>query len=465
MKKVEFINRDNATVKIPGEAIDALRNRISGNVLVNGDPGYDEARRVWNGMIDRKPGIIVQCKNVTDIQKAVKFANEYGILITVKGGGHHVAGSAVRDKAVMIDLIEMQDIDLDVKNKRAMVQAGATWGMVDAVTQKEGLAVPGGLVSTTGIAGLTLGGGIGWMRRKYGLACDNLLSAEIITADGDLVTASASSHPDLFWAIKGGGGGFGVVSNFEFRLHEIGPQVMACLVFYPASAAKKVLKFYRSKAIGLPEEVSLLLIYGSVPETDPFPKNQYNEDFILVAAMYSGAVKEGEQILQPFREIDNPIIDLSGPISYIELQSFFDEDYPKGKMNYYWKSLYFDELSDKAINKFIELGKNRRSPLSTVDIWLMGGAIDSIEPEDTAYPHRKANHLLGIESNWTKDLSDAQNISWTKKAINEFLPLSGGRSYFNFEDTEEKIIWTGGVHQDKLQSIKKNCDKSGIFPI
>jgi hypothetical protein len=463
MKELELLKQDKKKVRIQPEVIEDLQNRVEGKVLVSGDRDYEEARKVWNGMIDRRPGVIIQCRSDKDIQEALKFAGELDIIVSVKGGGHHVAGSAVRDGGLMIDLSGMKAIDLDVKNKRVRVEGGATWGEVDSLTQKEGLAIPGGLVSTTGVAGLTLGGGIGWVRRKYGLACDNLLSAEVILPSGEKVTSSETSHPDLFWAIKGGGGGFGVVSNFEFQLHEIGPEVMTCLVFYPATAAEKVLKFYREKAPDMPEEISLLLIYGSVPGQEPFPDNRYGEDFILVAAMYSGAVEEGKSVLQPFRELADPILDLSGPMPYLELQAFFDEDYPKQKLNYYWKSLYFDELSDKAIDKFIELGKNRPSPLTTVDIWQMGGAIDRVGMDATAYPHRGSGHLLGIESNWEKELSDPENIQWTKKAIEDFLPLSGGRSYLNFEGAEDEKALTGGVHQEKLQRIKEKYDKAGLF--
>lgn len=463
MEEPELLRKDGKKISIPPEAIEDLHNRLTGKVLLKGDAGYNKARSVWNGMIDRKPGIIARCMTESDIQHTLRFAEKFEIPVTVKGGGHHVAGSAVRDAGLMIDLAGMNAIDLDVKAKRVKVQGGATWGEVDAITQEHGLAVPGGLVSTTGIGGLTLGGGMGWVRRKYGLACDNLIEAEVILSNGKKVLASETSNPDLFWALRGGGGGFGVVSTFEFRLREIGPEVMCCLVFYPATAAEKVLGFYRDKAADMPLELSLLLIYGSVPGQDPFPQERYGEDFILVAAMYPGAVEEGKSILQGLRELANPIIDLSAPMPYIALQSFFDEDYPKGELHYYWKSLYFDELSNEAINKFIALGKSRPSPLSTVDIWLLGGAIDKVKPEDTAYPHRGSKHLLGIESNWKKDQSNPENINWTKKAIEEFLPLSGGRSYLNFEDTNEKNSIPAGAHLEKLINIRKRYDEAGLF--
>ncbi|WP_372920316.1 FAD-binding oxidoreductase [Salegentibacter sp.] len=442
----------------------ALKRKIDGRLIIKDDDDYDNSRMVWNGMIDRSPAIIVKCKNEHDIQETLKFATENEVVVTVKGGGHHVAGGAVCDHGLMIDLSDMNAVTLDEENKQVSVQGGATWGEVDQVTQAKGLATPGGLVSDTGVAGLTLGGGLGWLRRKYGLACDNLVSAEIITANGDRITADNDQNADLFWAIKGGGPGFGIVSTFNFRLYQVGPEVMSCIVFYPARLTGEILRYYRSNAAALPPEASITLIYGSIPENEPFPEKHFGEDFILIAGMYAGAAEEGEKVFAPYRKFGEPIADFSGLMPYTELQQFFDEDYPKFDLNYYWKSLFFDEVTDEVIEKFIELGKSRPSPLSTVDIWLLGGAIDKVKPLETAYAHRGAQHLLGIESNWEKKQSDSLNIEWTRKAIENFLPLSGGSSYVNFEDIEEKSQkMAGGKNFEKLQAIKKKYDPKALF--
>lgn len=464
MESLQFLNPNKEIKSLKEEDIREFRSVLNGNVLLPDDIEYQHSRKVWNGMIDRKPAMIVKCSNREDIQEALKFAGKHQITVTVRGGGHHVSGSAVRDKSMMIDLSEMKDIKVDVENKTVKSQPGVTWGELDKQTQEYGYSVPGGAVSTTGVAGLTLGGGIGWLRRKYGLSCDNLLSAEVVTAKGELLEVNEKSHPDLFWALKGGGGGFGIVSSFQFQLHEVGPEVMFCLVFYPASETEKFLKFYREKAPSLPDEVSSFLIYGTVPFGEPFPEEQYGRDYILFAGMYSGSVKEGEKVLQPFREVSRPLLDLSEPMNYTEVQTFFDEDYPKHELNYYWKSLLFNNLTDEAIDNYIALGKTRPSSLSTVDIWHLGGAIDKVKHADTAYPHRNANYLLGVEANWEKNKEDHRNIVWTKQAIEKFKSLSDGYSYLNFEgEGAEDVKAAQGKHHQKLQETKKKYDPDNLI--
>ncbi len=282
----------------------------------------------------------------------------------------------------------------------------------------------------------------------------------MMTAQGKLLKASEQSNPDLFWALRGGGGNIGIVSSFEYRLREAGPKVMFCLVFYPAEAAKKILRFYRESS--LPPEVSALILYGTVPGEEPFPQKWQGEEAVIFAAMYAGSTEKGEEILYPFRELATPIVDFSDVMNYTEVQMFFDEDYPKNGLNYYWKSLFFDELTDEAIDKYIELGKSRPSPLTTVDIWGMGGAVDKVGHTATAYPHRNAKYLLATESNWEKSGSDEENVRWTKNAIEEFLPLSGGKSYLNFEETEQ-MQNPHGDHQKRLKEIQQKYDPEGLF--
>ncbi|MBK6265345.1 FAD-binding oxidoreductase [Marivirga sp. S37H4] len=464
MDFIKTVSKDNTLKKLSEKEISDFRNHLQGTLLLAGKEGYDESRSVWNGMIDRKPALIVQCQNSADIQTALAFIRKHNFILSVKGGGHNVAGSAVCDGGLMIDFSKMKEISVDAESKKIKVEAGATWAELDTAAQKQGLAVPGGVVSTTGVAGLTLGGGIGWLRRKYGLACDNLISAEVITANGEKIIASEQQHADLFWAIKGGGSGFGVVSTFEFQAHPVGPEVFFSPVFYPATEAEQIIKSYREKSRSMPNEVSTFLIYGTVPAGEPFPDKWHNEDYILIASMYTGKVEEGEKVLKPYRELGQPIADFSGIMPYTNVQSFFDEDYPKQELHYYWKSIVAKELSDAAISMFIELGKNRPSPLTTVDIWQLGGAIDQVPHSQTAYPHRNAQHLIAIESNWEKHLPDQENIEWTKNAIRELLPFTEGSSYLNFEDAEtEDVKRAQGSHHKKLQEIKNKYDPENIF--
>lgn len=464
MSNLKIVRKDKTVKKVTHSEVSDFQNQLKGTVLTAGTTGYEEARRVWNGMIDRKPALIVQCHHTDDIRATLAFVRTHQVLLSIKGGGHHVAGSAVCDGGLMLDMSTMNDISVDAETNTVKVGAGATWGEVDVVTQKKGLAVPGGVVSTTGVAGLTLGGGIGWLRRKYGLSCDNLVSADVITAQGEKITADEDRHPDLFWALKGGGSGFGVVSSFEFRAHPVGPNVYYSPVFYPASLAEHIIKAYRTHAFSMPPEVSTFLIYGTVPGGEPFPVKWHGEDFILIASMYSGKVEEGEKVLKPYRELGQPIADFSGTMPYTGVQTFFDEDYPKQALHYYWKSVMVNELSDAAIDRFIALGKNRPSPLTTVDIWQLGGNIDQVSHAGTAYPHRHAKHLIAVESNWEKQLPDQENITWTRNAIKELLAFTEGSSYLNFEDAEtEAVKWARGRHHKKLQDIKNKYDPEHIF--
>lgn len=464
MESIKYLTPEEVIESLRDEEIREFKSAHKGVVLLPPDKEYEDTRKVWNGMIDRKPSMIAKCSDTEDIQIALKFADKHKMRVSVRGGGHHVAGSAVRDNGMMIDLSEMKNIHVDLQNKTVSTEPGVTWGELDTQTQKYGYSVPGGAVSTTGVAGLTLGGGLGWLRRKYGLSCDNLLSAEMVTAKGEVLKVDQNSHPDLFWAIKGGGGGFGIVSSFRFKLHAVGPEVMVCLVFYPASETNKILKFYRDRAPSLADEVSSFLIYGTTPPAEPFPEKDHGKEYILFAGMHAGTTEEGEKVFQPFREISQPMLDLSEPMNYVDLQTFFDEDYPKHELNYYWKSLLFDDLSDEVIGKFIELGKTRPSALSTVDIWHLGGAIDTIKHEDSAYPHRNSNYLLGVEANWEKNEPNEQNIAWARQAVEKFRFLSSGHSYLNFEDEGVEDIKTAqGRHHQKLKDIKKKYDPGKLF--
>src|SRR5438093_3162614 len=359
------------------EAVQAFAAGVRGAVLRPGDDGYDEARAIWNGLIDRQPALIVQCTGAADVVDAVHFARERDLLLSIKAGAHNVAGNAVNDGGLVIDLSQMRGVYVDPETHRVRAQGGATWGDADRETQLFGLAVPGGVVSTTGIAGLTLHGGMGHLRRKYGLSIDNLLSVDIVTADGQLRRASATENEDLFWAVRGAGSNFGVVTSFEFQAHPVGPMVMVGALFYPLEDARSLLPAWRDYMDSAPEELSSVAICWSVPAHEPFPPELHGTPALVVAGAYSGSVEDGEPVVQPLRELGQPLIDLSGPWPWGGLQSGFDALYPKGGL-YYWKSRALAELTEAAIDTIADLANRRPTPLTDVVIWHHGGAMSRI---------------------------------------------------------------------------------------
>src|SRR5439155_16994631 len=319
------------------EATQAFQEGLRGPVLRPGDPGYDDARALWNGLIDCRPALIVQCSGAADVVDAVNFARDQNLLLSIKGGGHNVAGNAVNDGGLVIDLSRMRGVHVDPSTQTVRAQAGATWGDTDRETQLFGLAVPGGVVSTTGIAGLSLHGGMGHLRRKHGLSIDSLISVDIVTADGRLRRASATEHEDLFWAVRGAGSNFGVVTSFEFRAHPVGPMVTVGAVFYPLEGARTLLPLWRDYLATAPEELSSIALCWSVPAHEPFPPEIHGRAVLIVAAAYAGSVEDGEPVVQPLRDLGRPVVDMSGPWPWIALQSGFDALFPKGELRY-WKS-------------------------------------------------------------------------------------------------------------------------------
>src|SRR5438874_2844874 len=373
--------------QLDAEAVAGLTERVRGPVLVPGDPGYDESRTIWNVLIDRHPALIVQCSGAADVVDAVNFAREQGLALSIKAGGHNVAGNAVNDGGLVIDLSQMRGVTVDPANQTVRVQGGATWGDCDRETQLFGLAVPGGVVSTTGVAGLTLHGGIGHLRRKYGLSIDNLVSVDIVTADGQFRRASATENEDLFWAVRGAGSNFGVVTSFEFRAHPVGPMVFVGAIFYPLEEARTILPAWRDFMAAAPEELSSLAICWSVPPHEPFPPELHGTPAVVVAAAYCGPVEEGERIVQPLRELAQPLVDASGPWPWLGLQSGFDAIFPKGERRY-WKSRALAELADEAIGEILEFAGRRPTPLTDIAIWHHGGVMSRIGETDTAYGGR-----------------------------------------------------------------------------
>jgi len=452
---------------IDAAAIESFAQRLRGGLLRPGDAGYGETRRVWNGTIDRRPALIARCRGTADVVDAVSFAREHELLVSVRGGGHNVAGTAVCDGGLMIDLSLMRGVYVDPHARTARVQGGATWGDVDRETQVFGLATPGGAISTTGVAGLTLGGGYGHLRRKYGLSCDNLRSVELVTADGQVLTASETEHADLFWAIRGGGGNFGIITSFEFRLHPVGPTVMLCAPMYALAEAATILPRWRDFMAAAPEELSCNAAFWSIPDVPMFPEQLRGQPILVLAGMYAADVDDGARVIQPLRELGMPLLDLSGPVAYTAAQSGFDAFFPPGTQHYYWKAIYLDRLDDEVIAAAVESGAGRPSPLTLLPIWHMGGAISRVDPAATAFARRDAPYMFSLDSTWTDPADGERNIAWTRDVWRAMHRFSSAPAYLNFpgfgEEGQDLVKAAYGANYDRLVAVKTRYDPTNFF--
>lgn len=449
------------------EVVEAFIAGQRGAVLRPGGPGYDDARQVWNGLIDRHPALIARCTGAADVINAVNFARDNNLVLPVLGGGHNVAGNAVCDGGLTIDLSLMTGVHVDPVARTVRAQGGATWADVDRETQVFGLATPGGLISTTGIGGLTLHGGMGHLRRKHGLSIDNLLSADIVTADGELRTASETENVDLFWAVRGAGSNFGVVTSFEFRLHPIGPTVMLCAPAYSLDDAPHVVPKWRDFMATAPEEITSVVIFWSIPSNPPaFPEELHGLPVVILAAFYAGPAEDGERAMQPLRELGTPVIDLSGPQPYTAVQSGFDPFFSKGNLAY-WKSLYVDHLGDELIQELCWLAAERPSPLSPIDIWHHGGAMSCVGAEETAFGSRSAPFMLSFDTTWTDPADTERNIAWTRDAWAQMHRYSSGGLYLNFpgfgEEKEDLVRAAYGQNYQRLAALKTKYDPANLF--
>ncbi|MFP8957999.1 FAD-binding protein [Natrialbaceae archaeon A-CW3] len=448
--------------------VEAFVEDFVGDVIRPDDNGYDEARAVWNGMIDKYPALIARCTGVADVIDAVNFVQEHDLLVAVRGGGHNVAGTAVCNGGLVIDVSAMTGIHVDLDAQTVRTEAGATWAQLDRETQAFGLATPGGVVSTTGIAGLTLGGGLGWLRRKYGLSIDNLVSADIVTADGEFLTVSDHENSDLFWAIRGGGGNFGVVTSFEYQLHPVGPEVMFVGALYPLETARHVLREWRNFMNTAPEEVSSQAVVWSVPAIPDFPEEAHGEPIVAIVATHCGAATEGQRVLQPLRELDEPLIDLSGPAPYTEIQQLYDPFLPAGEFHYYWKSIELANLKEEVIDAVIAAAEARPSPHTMMPIWHNGGAMHRVGATETAYGARSTPYLLSIDSTWEDPSATEENIEWTRELWRDMHQFSGGGLYLNFpglgEEGEELVRAAHGdeIHE-RLVALKDEYDPKNLF--
>jgi len=449
--------------------VQSLAGQVKGPVILPDDAAYDEARKVWNGMIDRYPALIVRPLDVSDVIAAVNFAREHDLLLSVRGGGHNVAGHATNDGGIVIDLAEMKQIEVDPAGRTVRVGGGATWGDVDAATQPHGLATPGGVYSRTGIAGLTLGGGYGWLRSTYGLSCDNLIAAEVVTADGRLVHASATENPELLWGLRGGGGNFGIVTTFEFRLHPVGPDVMFVFVFHDGrgeDAMKRALRLYRDFSETAPDEANTIAALGQIPPDEHFPEELHRTPFAAFGGLYVGPVDEGEKVLRPLRDLGAPLLDFSGVMPYVEAQRAFDADYPDG-LRYYWKSLNLTRLDEDAIERIVRHARQQPSPFSTTDLWHIGGAVKRAGPDESAFSGRDAAFLLSPEANWLDAADDEANLRWVRDFVADMAPFSDGSRYLNFagfqEEGDDMIRASYGAQHARLQALKRQYDPGNLF--
>jgi FAD/FMN-containing dehydrogenase len=459
------------TTQSPDRPLDSttiqdLRSRVRGRVLEVGDPGYEDARRIQNGLIDRHPMLIVQCSGTADVVQAVNFARDRGLLLSIRGGGHNVAGNAMNDGGVVIDLSGMRGVHVDAATRTVRAAGGATWGDVDRETQLFGLAIPGGVVSTTGIAGLTLHGGYGHLRRKFGLSIDNLLSVEIVTADGQVRTASATDNGDLFWAVRGAGSNFGVVTSFEFRAHPVGPVVQLCAPFYALEDGGKALRAWREFTATASDEINSLAVIWSVPDVDEFPAELRRRPVVILATVFVGPPEEGARIMQPLRELATPLLDMSGPIPFTAVQAAFDPFFPKGRF-YYWKSTNVHEFSDGCIDTILAAAANRPSHLSDIPIWHLGGAAARVAAEATGYGRRDAPYLVTAEATWTDSAQNEKNIQWARELVAAMKPFSRGGLYLNFPGFgEEKVAMLRdayGPNYERLAALKTQFDPGNLF--
>jgi FAD/FMN-containing dehydrogenase len=453
----------------PTRAIDAadvagLRSVLVGEVITPQDDGYEEHRRVWNGSIDRHPALIARCAGVDDVRAALRFGRDHELPVAVRGGGHSFPGLSTGDGALLIDLRRMNRVRVDPDARVAGAQAGVLLGELDAATQAHGLAVPAGIVSHTGLAGLTLGGGIGWIQRKFGLTADSLLSADVVTANGEFVLASKDENPDLFWGLRGGGGNFGVVTDFRFRLHPLGPQVMAGATFWPMDQAAAVLRHHRDWIADCPDELMTLVVQRLAPPLPVVPAELVGRPVIAVAACFAGDVQEGERVLRPMRDFGDPVLDLFGPKPFLAHQQMFDPSFRHGCW-YYVRSCDVAELSDDVIDIVVEHGRRISSPLSSIALWQMGGAVARVGEDETAFNGRGTGFTFNINGNTaTADGFDEQR-QWARDYWSALAPFHTS-VYVNFlmEEGEARVRQAyGEAKYERLRALKRKYDPANVF--
>ncbi len=444
--------------------IEDFKKHFGGDVVLPDDSSYEEVRKIWNAMIDRKPGMIARCKTAEDVAQAVNFARDNDLLLSVKGGGHNIAGNAVCDDGLMIDLSLLNEVQVYPSAQKAIVGPGCTLGDIDAKTQNYGLAVPVGINSTTGIAGLTLGGGFGWLSRKFGMTIDSLVSANVVTADGRQLLASETENEDLFWALRGGGGNFGIVTQFEFQLHPVGPEVLSGLIVFPFDQAKSVVSQFAKFTETAPEELSVWLVSRKAPPLPFLPENVHGKEVVVLAICYSGDPAEGEKLIAPLREFGEAYGEHVGVQPFVAWQQAFDPLLTPGARNY-WKSHNFTELSEGVIDVAIEFAGKLPSPHCEIFIASLGCVASRPAPESMAYSSRDAKYVLNVHGRWESEKDDQQCIAWAREFFDKTKPFASGGAYINFltEDEAERTESAYGPTFTRLQAIKKKYDPTNLF--
>lgn len=446
-------------------AFEAFRRSFSGEILRQGDAGYDEARKIWNGGIDRRPSLIARCARTADVIKVVRFAREHELPASVRGGGHAVAGHALCEGGLLIDLSAMAGVRVDPETRTARAQGGCLQYQLDRETQALGLAVTGGIVSHTGIGGLTLGGGVGWLMRKLGLTVDNLKSCEVVTADGEFLLASEHRNSDLFWGLRGGGGNFGIVTSFEYALQPIGPTVLAGLILHVIDDAPKVMRFFRDFFEGAPDEVGVIATLRLAPMLPVIPEHMHGMPVVSLAICYAGPLEEGERLLRPLRAFGKPVLDVITPKPYVEHQQMLDPTFPHGR-HYYWKSRQLPPLTDEAIEVIVEHGLRITSAFSSARIFTLGGAVARVDQDETAYPNRTAVHDINIVGAWApNDPDPARHVEWVRGFWSALAPHAGGVCVNFMSDEPQAAVQAAyGTHTyARLVALKKKHDPTNFF--
>jgi len=454
---------DGGTADIADDDLNALEGALRGVLLNRKSDAYDEARTVWNAMIDKRPALIARCAGAADVMQSVAFAAKHELRVAIRGAGHNIAGRQICDDGLLIDLSQMRSVHVDANAKVARVEPGATLGDLDHETQAFGLATPVGINSTTGIAGLTLGGGFGWLSRKYGLTIDNLRSADMVTADGRMLHASATENPDLFWGIRGGGGNLGIVTSFEFDLHEVGPEVLSGLIVHPFSAAREVLEHYRKFVATAPDELNVWTVLRKAPPLPFLPPEVHGTEVLILAAFWSGDMKDGEKAMAGLREFGEPIADVISPHPYAGWNKAFDGLLTPGARNY-WKSHNFAELSDDLLSVVQDYAGRLPSGASEIFFAQLGGATARVAADATAYPHRDAAFAMNVHTRWEDPAEDATCVKWAREFFDATAPHATGGVYVNFiPDDEDRVQAAYGDNYERLAELKRKYDPKNLF--
>jgi FAD/FMN-containing dehydrogenase len=451
-------------ITISKEIIEKLKSKVKGQIVLPSHSSYDEVRQIWNAMIERRPAVIVRCATADDVRHAISFARENGLEICIRGAGHNIAGMAVCDNGVMIDFSTMRHVRVDAEKKRAYVEPGATLADLDEAAQSHGLATPVGINSTTGIAGLTLGGGFGWLTRKYGMTVDNLVSVEVVTADGKRIRASENENADLFWAIRGGGGNFGVVTQFEFKLHEVGPQILAGLIVFPFDQAKQVLTQYREFVKSAPEELNVWAILREAPPLPFLPADVHGQEVLVLVPFYLRDAVQGRKLIEPLLRFGAPHGVHIGEQPYTQWQKAFDPLLTPGARNY-WKSHNFTELSDGALDSMIEFASKLPSPQCEIFIGLIAGVANRVPADAMAYRHRDAKFVLNVHGRWDERADDSRCVAWARAFFEASAPYASAGAYVNFmtEEESDRVVAAYGANYARLTRIKKQYDPDNLF--